>query len=262
MSRSTEVFNLGGGDDEDYLNFAETSAPDVSVPASKRVIAKTKKKPAYKPMKDIPDDYSLDRASLAGNEKADRKIPLKNVQEHQLLINSLNAFATSARFSPLLHTYDIKIKDLGKKTLSELKELRERVRACCANSNGGSIVSTGALSMCSGLEAAMPKKIMNLDGFRDQLERNPEFAALCEMIEIDSGFKSSMTPMQRMVMCMGSTAFSVAGANKMKAAAQDASATLLSSLKAQQQASIVPALSAAPAAPKEVMEDGEAVRVY
>lgn len=264
MSSATEIFNLAGGDDEDYLNFASAKSnaqPATTRSASKTVIAKTKKKAAYKPMKDLPDDY--DTSIVHSNKEETKKIPLKNVQEHQLLINSLHAFATSARFAPVLNDFGIKIKDLSKKSLSELKELRERVRACCANSgSSGGIVSTAALSMCAGLEAAMPKRIMNLDGYRNQIESNPEFAALCEMIEIDSGFKTSMSPMQRMAMCLGTTAFSVAGANKIKAAAQDASASLLSSLKAQQQAAAVPALASRPAVVKEATEEGEKVRVY
>jgi hypothetical protein len=269
MSRSTEVFNLSQADDVDYLDFASESKSTTSTkPAAGKpaatIIAKTKKKAAYKPVRELPEDYCSDVGpSIVSVESRDKKIPLKNVQEHQLLINCLNAFAHSTRFAPILNEFGINIKDLSKKTLSELKELRERVRACCANcGSSGGIVSTAALSMCSGLEAAMPKRIMNLDGYRSQIESNPEFAALCEMIEIDSGFKTSMSPMQRMAMCLGTTAFSVAGANKIKAAAQDASASLLSSLKAQQQAAAVPALASRPAVVKEATEEGEKVRVY
>jgi hypothetical protein len=263
MSRSTQVFNLSLADDEDYLDFASSST--VSKPVEKApatIIAKTKKKAAYKPMKELPDNYDLiDDLPTVSAEKANKKIPLKSVQEHQLLINQLNAFASSVRFAPVLKEFDIKIKDLSKKTLGELKELRERVRACCANSGGtGGIVSAVTLGMCSGLEAAMPKKLLDLDGYRAQVEANPEFAALCEMIEIDSGFKTSMNPMQRMALCLGSTALSVGGANKMRATAQNASAALLSSLKAQQQTQQSPASAAPIVAP--IVPPEEPIRVY
>jgi hypothetical protein len=262
MSRLAEVFNLNDGDDQDYLDFG-SSEP---VPAKPAPIVSTKgKKKAYVPYKaakDLPDVYDDEKGeSIVSKEKANKKVPLKNVQEHQLLINQLNAFAASARFAPVLKECEIKIKDLSKKTLSELKELRERVRACCANSGGsGGIVSAVTLGICGKVEAWAP----SLDGYQAALESNPEFAALCEMIEIDSGFKSSMNPMQRMAMCLGTTAMTVSGTNKMKALSRNANEALLANLRAQQQSQTAAAVkppSAAIAAPAIVApEDG--VRVY
>jgi hypothetical protein len=281
MSRSAEIFNLVDNDGEDYLDFGTKLAPAKPTPI---VSIKSKKREhvPYKPAKELFDAYNNDgEEAIVEDRKGSKKIPLKSVQEHQLLMNQLNAYGSSVIFAPVLKQCDIKIKDLRNKTLSELKELKERVQACCANSAGsGGIVKATTLGMCGRLEAWAPKRLLDLDGYQAQLESNPEFAALCEMIEIDSGFKLAMTPMQRMVMCLGTTAMSVSASNKIKEIGQNASQSLLANLRAQQQqqsqaaaaanafsaataaSAIVPTLSPIPAAPKVVMENGEEVRVY
>jgi len=121
-------------------------------------------------------------------------------------------------------------------SIAELKEYRERIRACCANGGGnGGVVGTATLTACAMLEQ-IPKRFADLSGYKDAVAMNPEFEALCEMIEIDSGFKTSMTPMQKMALCLGTTALSVARQNRLRNAAnggQPAPNPLLASLMAE-----------------------------
>jgi len=82
----------------------------------------------------------------------------------------------------------------------------------------------------------MPKKVCDLDGYRKTVESNPEFHKLAEMIELDSGFAASMTPMQRMALCLGGAAMSVAAENAKKQMIQSAQERLVSNLIAQRDA--------------------------
>ena len=249
-SRSkSEVFKLQDSDDEDYLDFADSQArasmDDAKVARSKvdakkgSTASSTPKRSHHaKPKPRIvmadPADEQDYTPACDDTATVSKRMPLKSVQEHQLLMNQLNAFVTSARFGPILKECDIVVCNLKKKSVAELRELRERVRACCANSGGsGGVVSAITLGAVGRIEAWAPKKFMDLEGFQAEIERNPEFASLCEMIEIDSGFKSSMSPMQRMAMCIGTTALSVAATNKAKAVAQGANASLIAQLQAQ-----------------------------
>lgn len=270
----SHIFDLNDMDGtEDYLNFdfpgdqepspvpPSDPKPIRGRPSKKSSSGSTVVRPRARPTSPPLNFYDIDMPvdadnSVGGSAPNNKRIPLKQVGEHQCLINQLNAYAGSLRFKPILDECGVKIKDLGTKSLAELKELRERVRACCANSGGGGgVVATVALTGCSGLEHMMPKRLANLEGYRRAVEANPEFAAICEMIEIDSGFKTSMTPMQRMVMCLGMTAASVAAENKAKDALRNANGHLLASLRAQEAAGSnqpVPPIVPAAAAPLPV----------
>lgn len=182
---------------------------------------------------DFPPDMAYNEDALPSS----KKIPLRQVQEHQNLTNQLNGYAASIRFKPVIDQCGIKIKDLHTKSVAELKELRERVRACCASSGGATgILAHTTLAGCSGLEKWMPKKVCDLDGYRKTVESNPEFHKLAEMIELDSGFSASMTPIQRMAMCLGGAAMTVAAQNAQKQMLQGAQQQLVSSLIAQREA--------------------------
>ena len=255
MSKSRIVFQLNSDDDEDYLNFDR--APSVAAP--KRGSSASKSKPPTAPHKPAapravkaapPDMYDAsDYSQAAANASAapgddedktvniqGKKIPLKSVQEHQQLINSLNSLACSVRFAPVLKECGIVIKNLSTKSIAELRELRERARACCSNAGGnGSIVSSMTLGVCGRIEALAPKRLIDLEGYEAAISSNPEFAALCELIEIDSGFKTSMSPMQRMALCLTTTALTVGSINKAKATGRAASQNLLAQLQQQQQ---------------------------
>lgn len=273
MSSMRQVYQLNDSGDEDYLSMESSVAavPDVAQPAasvrqSKPAAAKTIRRTptsvatiararavtrdiyasaSNQPRIDDDDNVDNDDDVKPGKGK---KIAFKSVQEHQQLINQLNAFSCSTRFSPVLKECGIVIKDLRLKSVSELRELRERVRACCASSGSrGGIVSTGILGACGQMEAWAPPRLMCLDGYRTAVESNPEFASLCEMIEIDSGFLTSMSPMQKMVMCLGTTAMSVAAINKTKGEAAHATATLVNNLRLQQQQQQNAAKSGSPA---------------
>jgi hypothetical protein len=269
----SNIFNVVDGD-EDFLNFnyIETKEqPKSKSSKSKSSVknfdidfdedippprTKSKKKSHVSEFNQIHNDdkYNFYDLELDTSKKYDvnvddndvvetkgkKKVPLKQVQEHQLLINQINAYTTSQRFKPILDECGIKIKDLGSKSVAELKELRERIRASCANYGASGIVAAATLSFCGGVEALAPKRLINLEGYKSAIESNPEFHALAEMIEIDSGFKNSMTPMQRMIMCLGSTALQVGAQNRAKGMILNSNQSLINSLNAQRQQQMPP----------------------
>jgi len=201
---------------------------------------------------DFPPDLTYNDDALPSS----KKIPLKQVQEHQNLTNQLNGYAASVRFKPVIDQCGIKIKDLHTKSVAELKELRERVRACCASSGGTTgILAHTALAGCSSLEKWMPKRVCDLDGYRKAVDSNPEFHKLAEMIELDSGFAASMTPMQRMALCLGGAAMTVAAENAKKQMIQSAQERLVGNLIAQRDAQAKAAQAAAQASPDIVGAD-------
>jgi hypothetical protein len=245
------IFDLNDGDSVDYLNFtrAEPAASSTRTaekrkpgrPAKVKTVvpriirdapgvadALEEEPQSYIPY--IPEDHIAPSAA--------KKIPLKSVAEHQALLNLLNSYIMSARFGPVVKNCGLNLKNLSTKSIAELKELKERVRACCSNLGGGDtgIVSAFTLTFCKSAEAVAPKRVMDLTGYSDAVQSNPEFAGLCEMIEIDSGYVSCLTPIQRLGICLARSAVSVAGNNKLKAAAGIASHNLLASLQQQQQA--------------------------
>ena len=229
-------FDFGGGQNEqvDELPKARTKQP-VGRPRGRPAIAAPKRTSIRIPDAafDFPPDVNYDDVPPSSN----KKIPLKQVQEHQNLTNQLNGYAASIRFKPVIEQCGIKIKDLHTKSVAELKELRERVRACCANSSGNTgILAQTTLAGCSGLEKSLPKNLCDLDGFRKAVESNPEFHRLAEMIELDSGFAASMTPIQRMAFCLGGAAITVAAENAQKRIIQGAQQKLVSDLIAQRDA--------------------------
>lgn len=245
---------MNNTDDEDYLSMGSSTA-EVAPAATSATQSKSKPNvTAAKPFKRASVTAAFTKARSAynptasqpGNDEVEdddevkpgkgKKIALKSVQEHQNLMNQLNAFSCSVRFGPVLKECGIVVKDLRLKSVAELRELRERVRACCASSgSGGGIVSTGILGACGQMEAWAPPRLMNLEGYRAAVESNSEFASLCEMIEIDSSFISSMSPIQKMVVCLGTTAMTVAGVNRTKGEACRATASLVDNLRMQQQ---------------------------
>ena len=99
------------------------------------------------------------------------------------------------------------------------------------------ILAQTTLAGCSGLEKMMPKKVCDLAGYREAVEGNPEFHKLAEMIELDSGFAASMTPIQRMALCLGGAVMTVAAQNAAKAVLlQSKQEQLVSGLIAQRDA--------------------------
>lgn len=238
----TDIFQLRGAEEDDYLDFGFPEAGSVPLndepapaPKSRGRPKKSTTVPRGKAQRvEEPLDWDFPEQDIPMRGEKKPNIKLKNVQEHQNLINTLNGYASSQRFRPILDSCGVRIRDLETKSIAELKELRERVRACCLNSGGTGIVSKVALMGCGTLEKVVPKRLANLDGYTMAVANNPEFHALAEMIELDSGFRTSMTPMQRMMWCLGSTAASVAAQNNMKAKAMGQQ-DLLASLRAQRE---------------------------
>ncbi|MDR3414058.1 MAG: hypothetical protein P4L87_24370, partial [Formivibrio sp.] len=212
------------------------------------------------------DDFDIDidlerfRGNAAGKEQtysgagdtlvdapsSNKKIPLKKVQEHQDLINKLNRYAASARYRPIIEECGIGIKNLAAKSVPELKELLERVRACCGNHSQPDIVYNGVLRVAGAAEVMAPRQLLN--GYQQALEGDPELAAICELIQIDSGFLCSMTPMQKLGMSLACTAATVMNANRKtmmdqaKMNAQTSSQQILANLIAQRQAAVAAGL--------------------
>lgn len=278
MSRQ-QVFELNNSDDEDFLDFhyepkeepLKKGKGKAAAAANTRqqqpkqqtiivrpsdVMSRAKTKREIDPITNYyqhPDDPSIGETVYARDEPTSEKakrIPLKSVQEHQLIINQLNGYATSQRFKPVLEDCGIRLNNLGTKSVAELRELRERVRACCANSVGsGGFVAAGTLSACGFVEGTCPKRLADLEGYKAAVEADPNFAAIAEMVELDMGFRASMSPMQQMAWCLGNTAVQVAAANKAKNKAKLASHDMLQALIAQrnaQQVHAMPVISAPP----------------
>jgi hypothetical protein len=144
-----------------------------------------------------------------------RKIPASKAGEHQSLMMTLQRYAASQRFAGLIQSAGVKLTNLESKTIAELKVLQVRVRTICSSSGRTSgFVSSGIIATCKVAAVTIPKKFMDLDGMGERLEADPEFTDLSEMIELDIGFLASMTPMQRMAMCLGKTAFATNSMNR------------------------------------------------
>lgn len=267
MSKQQQhVFELNNSDDEDFLDFhyepkeepvkgrgkGKSTVPPASRQSERPIIVRPttvstrthrKVTPEVDPITNYyqhPDDPSIGETVYARDEPTSekaKKIPLKSVQEHQLLINQLNGYASSVRFKPVLEECGIRLNNLGTKSVAELRELKARAQACCANTMGtAGFVATGTLSVCGVVEGACPKRLADLEGYKAAVEADPSFAAICELIELDSGFKASMTPMQQMAWCLGNTAVQVAAANSAKNKAKLASQDMLQALIAQRNA--------------------------
>lgn len=196
-----------------------------------------------------------------------KKIPLKQVQEHQDLINKLTRYAASARYRPIIEECGLEIRHLVSKSVPDLKELLERVRACCGNHSQPDIVYNGVLKVAGAAEAMAPRQLLN--GYQQALEEDPELAAICELIQIDSGFLCSMTPMQKLGMSLACTAANVMNENRKtlvgqaKMNAQTSSQQILANLIAQRQAAVAaglqqPSAGIVPAA-APVLDAGEEV---
>ncbi len=254
-----EVFVLAdeqGDGYHDYLNFKSSqsqgaqpasagySDEEYSKPVRCRGKAKVKKSNAARQPEPEYDMSSADRlfkrmalngqsTEFPDNEEEPSgkltKIPPKQVADHQKLLLCLQRYAASARFAPMLKDAGLKMTNLESKTVAELKQLQTRVRTVCSSSGGASgMLYQGILVGATGVEKVAPKRLVNLDGFAASLRADPEFEAVAEMLELDMGFASSMTPMQRMAWCLGKNAMIVAAMNAHKK-------QLLEELIAQQQ---------------------------
>lgn len=218
-SRS-HVFNLGDDSDKeeediiDYLDIPHAQPIQDSAPVRKG--KKSTASASSRASRSAIHDYMSPDHDLGGEQhEPARKIPAKSVAEHQTLMLTLQRYAASQRFAPMLKEAGLKLTNLESKTVAELKSLQIRVRTVCSSDAGATgFVSSMILGGSSVVESRMPKKLMDLDGFSSSLSSDPEFAAVCEMLELDMGFAAAMTPMQRMGVCLGKHAIKVNGINK------------------------------------------------
>jgi hypothetical protein len=264
---SREVFQLADPDAEDYLSFGAPAAArngneqkystisddEYILPAARgkgkgrkpATTARAKKQaasteaelfgPLYTMRQQLNEEYSgpvpapgEGEDEIGGGKQA--KIPAKQVAEHQQLLMCLQRYAASARFAPMCKEAGLKLSNLETKSVAELKSLTTRVRTVCSSGGGASgMLYQGILTGARLVEKAAPKRLVNLDGYAASLRADPEFEAVAEMLELDWGFASTMTPMQRMGWCLGKHAFSVSSMNAEKS-------KLLANLIAQQQA--------------------------
>jgi hypothetical protein len=255
-----EVFvlaDVGGEHYQDYLNFSgnghgddEPSSmayQDETQPIAKSRARISKKSRPAAP-RDLYDDMQqaqteMHHHSITGeqtsrsakpsageyNEPANKKIPPKQVAEHQSLMMILQRYAASERFAPKIAAAGVKLTNLESKSVAQLKELQTRVRTVCSSTAGtNGMLGTGILMGCAAVEAAAPKRIVDLTGFQASVGNDPEYAALCEQIELDMGFMSTMSPTLRLTMCLGKHAAVIANQNVARNA-------LLARLIAQQQ---------------------------
>jgi len=175
---------------------------------------------------------TLDEEGDAQGASVNKKIPTKQVAEHQQLILCLQRYSSSQRFAPMLRNAGLKLINLETKSVAELKDLQTRVRTiCCSGGGANGWLGTGILVACGGVEKVtekkVPKHVMDLSGFQNSLQADPEYDAVCEMIELDMGWASSMTPMQRLGLCLGKHAYQVNHMNQQRN-------NILASLIAQQ----------------------------
>jgi len=243
---SREIFQLADSDAEDYLSFAppENARGSSMVYEDNQPRAvrsrKAPKSQKTKVQRITEDELFADLDSRSkpvrqqsveddmGDEPA-RKIPMKQAAEHQTLMMCLQRYAASERFAPMLKNAGLKLTNLESKTAAELKTLQVRVRTVCSSSGGSSgALYQGILMGAAGVERMAPKRIIDLDGYSASLRADPEFEAISEMLELDLGWASSMSPMQRMALCLGRNAMSVAAMNRQKS-------QLMAGLIAQQQ---------------------------
>lgn len=252
MSRGLEVFHLADDDAEDYLNFG--SSKDYSIeqkeetPTKGRATAKSRKPSNSTNTQDVYDVYekaprarirdlretmypseSQDGTQEYNDEPSSKKIPPKQVAEHQTLLMCLQRYNLSERFGPMCKTAGLKLTNLEGKTVAELKQLQTRVRTVCSSSGSNTgMLYQGILTGASVFEKMVPKRVADLEGYQASLRTDPEFEAIAEMLELDMGFASNMTPMQRMGLCLAKNAANVAAMNKTKN-------RVIDTLRAQQQ---------------------------
>jgi hypothetical protein len=182
----------------------------------------------------------------------DDKTEMERVKEHQLLCNQILAYSASERFSPVLKQFGLlgKVDRIHDMNNEELKNLVERFRATCSNCSfaGGSLVKGGVLGVASVFENSTAL----MTGYRANLEKNPELDMLCELVELDSGFRMRFTPTQRLLFCMAQSAATTFAMNRMRMTGamhvQEKTNSLRDSLKAERAAAACPV--AQPQAPQ------------
>jgi len=154
-------------------------------------------------------------AAAVDGEEPPKKIAVGKAGEHQTLMMTLQRYAASQRFAGLISNAGVKLTNLESKTIAELKVLQVRVRTVCSNGGRSSgFVSAGIITACKVAAAKIPKRFADLDGMGESLQADPDFLDLSEMLELDMGFLSSMSPMQRMAWCLGTHAVSTNNMNR------------------------------------------------
>jgi hypothetical protein len=215
-SYNPHAYNTGLGDeDEDYLNF-KMPEPEPA-PLTARELKKLNK-PEPIPRATKAAIKRAEKAAVANMDPENeppKKIPANKAGEHQSLMLTLQRYAASQRFAGLIANAGVKLTNLESKTLAELKVLQVRVRTICSAGGGSAgVVSGGIVYTCGVAEAMIPKRFADLEGMGESLQADPEFQLVSEMIELDLGFASSMTPMQRMGLCLSKHAYATHKMNR------------------------------------------------
>lgn len=209
------AYNISGsGEEEDYLDFQmPEQAPILTARELKKM---NKPEPIPKATKAaIKKAEKAAAAAMDPENEPPRKIPANKAEEHQTLMMTLQRYAASQRFAGLIQNAGVKLTNLESKTIAELKVLLVRVRTVCSAGGGSAgVVSGGIVYTCGVAEAMIPKRFVDLEGMGESLRADPEFQLVSEMIELDLGFASSMTPMQRMALCLGTHAYRTHKMNK------------------------------------------------
>lgn len=220
QSYNPHAYNISGSGDEDgedYLNF---SMPEPEqAPLTARELKKLNT-PAPVPRATKAAMKKAEKAAAAADSgdpdyEPPRKIPANKAGEHQTLMMILQRYAASQRFAGLIQNSGVKLTNLESKTLAELKALQVRVRTICSSGTStAGFVSGGIITACKVAACKIPKRYADLDGMGESLQADPEFMDISEMIELDIGFLTSMTPMQRMAWCLGKHAIGTNNMNR------------------------------------------------
>jgi hypothetical protein len=240
---SGNIFQLAGENAEDYLSFGwapeEPSSKASKTSKSSKPSSNTSKKDKAADYDYIPDfniaDYMPKTGASSEKEDLDigkgKKIPKDKVAHHQTLCLQLQSYASHERFEEAIKKSGLKVDKSHTLSIPELEQLLERVRVVAINSTGTGTnpVHAATLGAAAMIEAKVPKRLANLEGYQKACAADPELETICAMLSIDYGFAAMMPLPLRFAMCMGKIGNSVVMQNNMMTQQQ----SLIASLQAQ-----------------------------
>ena len=136
----------------------------------------------------------------------------KNEEEteiHAKLVLHLSSFGLSPRFAHYLQTLSFRLGPVHLRTLgiSELEELKIRVRTAVANKNQTSFFKDSVLGTVKGVElvtqsVASIKSRINLNGWAQALENDDVFLDAIEQLRLTHQDFTALPPHIRLLLCL------------------------------------------------------------